>query len=133
MRKLHHLCIQTDKYNESMDFYCNIFNFEVVKETENFHTRLYNTWLKYEDLMIELQTNKKGEILKDYSGDSKGIVHFCFWVEDLDQEYQRIKDLGYNNFKSKKGNDIYTVENGKLLKVIAPEGTIIELRDNEII
>lgn len=131
MRQLHHLCIRTDCYEESLDFYCRIFDFKIVKETNNFHKRLYNTWLEYGQLMIELQTNKEGEELRDYSATNKGLVHFCFLVDDIELEYHRIKSLGYNDFKSKNGEDIYIVEGGKLLKVISPEGTIIELRDSE--
>ena len=130
MRQLHHLCIQTDVYEESLDFYCRVFDFNVVKETRNFHNRLFNTWLRYGSLMIELQTNKEGQMLKDYSASNKGLVHFCFKVDDVEQEYERIKKLGYSNFKSKNGQDIYVVEGGKLLKVISPEGTIIELRED---
>ncbi len=133
MRALHHLCIQTDSYVASLDFYCRIFGFEVVKETPNFHKRHYNTWLKYGSLMIELQTNKAGEELRAYSGNNKGLVHFCFSVDNVDQEYDRIRKLGYSNFKIKNGQPVYSVEGGKLLKVIAPEGTIIEIRDSEII
>jgi len=33
----------------------------------------------------------------------------------------------------KNGSEVYSVEGGKLFKVIAPEGTIIEVRDNEVI
>ncbi|MCH4886073.1 VOC family protein [Acidaminobacter sp. JC074] len=131
MRELHHLCIQTDSYKESLDFYCRIFDFEVVKETQNFHKRAYNTWLKYGTLMIELQTGKEGESLRDYSGINKGLVHFSFSVDDVEKEYERIKALGYDNFKLKNGKHVYVVEGGKLLKVISPEGTIIEIRDRQ--
>ena len=131
MRQLHHLCIQTDSYEESLDFYCRIFDFELVKETPNFHKRAYNTWLRYGAIMIELQTGKEDEVLRDYSGTNKGLVHFCFSVDDVEKEYERILALGYNNFKSKNGKHIYVVEGGQLLKVIAPEGTIIEIRDNQ--
>lgn len=130
MRQLHHLCIQTANYEESLDFYCRILEFRIRKETKNFHARSYNTWLEYGDIMIELQTNKDGEALREYSGNNMGLVHFCFQVDDLNYEYERIKSLGYENFKRKQGQDVYIVEGGQLLKVIAPEGTIIELRDN---
>lgn len=79
--------------------------------------------------MIELQTNKENEVLRDYSASNKGLVHFCLLVDDIYAEYERLKALGFKNFKRKNGEDIYTVEGGKLLKIIAPEGTIIELRD----
>ena len=62
--RVHHVCIQTEKYEESLDFYTRILGFKIIKETENFHKREYNTWLSLGDFMIELQTKKEGDILK---------------------------------------------------------------------
>ena len=132
MKSIYHVCIQTEKYEESLNFYTNILGFELIHETENFHTRGYNTWLKLGDFMIELQTNKEGEKLKEYTSSSAGIVHMCFKVDDIKEEYNRIKSLGYDNFKRKNSEEIYKVENGYLFKIIAPEGTQIEFRDSEI-
>lgn len=129
MKKLHHICIQARDYQASLDFYVRILGFTVVKETKNFHKRAYNTWLDLDGFMIELQTSKEGQSLKEFSKDSEGIVHFCFYVEDIDGEYKHIRECGYSKFNSKNGEDIYSVEGGKLFKVVSPEGTIIEFRD----
>ncbi|MDD3224414.1 MAG: VOC family protein [Clostridium sp.] len=126
---LHHICIQTDKYNESLEFYIKILGFEKIKETSNFHNRAFNTWLKLGTFMIELQTGKKGDKLNSWSSLNEGIVHMCFLVEDVQEEYNRIKRLGYNSFKIKNEQEIYKVEDGYLFKVKAPEGTEIEVRD----
>jgi len=132
MAKIHHICIQTDDYIKSLNFYVKILGFKLIKETKDFHTRLYNSWLESDGFMIELQTNKAGEKLSEYSKNSKGIAHFCLLVTDVELEYKRIKNLGYTDFRSKNGSDIYTVENGRLIKISAPEGTIIEIRDRDI-
>lgn len=133
MKKLHHICIQTDVYEESIKFYTEILGFELIKETPDFHGRFYNSWLKLGEIMIELQTNKVGEDLIEFNKNNKGLVHFCLLVEDLEEEYKKIKGSGFKSFKQKNSKDMYNVENSKLLKLIAPEGTIIELRDiNEI-
>lgn len=129
LRTLHHLCIQTDRYEESVKFYCDILGFEIIKESPNFHGRFYNSWLQQGDMRIELQTNRPEEELINFNGSNKGIIHFCLLVDDIYAEYSRIKALGFNNFKAKNGGDVYTVENGKLMKLIAPEGTIVEIRD----
>ncbi len=129
-RIVHHICIQTETYKESLEFYTKILGFELVKETPDFHTRDYNTWLKLDTFMIELQTKKKDEKLSKWSSSNEGIVHICFLVDDVKAEYERIKELGYNNFKVKNGEEIYKVENSYLLKIKAPEGTEIEMRDN---
>lgn len=128
-RMLHHVCIQTEKYKESLDFYTRILGFEMVIETPNFHKRDFNTWLRLGDFMIELQTPKSGESLNQWSSLNEGIVHMCFLVENVKQEYERIKSLGYTSFKNKNGQEIYKVEDGYLFKVKAPEGTEIEIRD----
>jgi glyoxylase I family protein len=50
-------------------------------------------------------------------------------VEDLNAEVNRLRNLGVE-FLMKNGEYINQVENGSLCKVKAPEGTIVELRDN---
>ena len=129
---IHHVCIQTNRYQESLDFYTKVLGFVVVKETQGFHGRAYNTWLESNGFYIELQTGKQYELLKPYGKDREGLVHLCFHVEDVVWEHQRIVDAGYHDFKLKNGKAIYRVENGFLFKVKAPEGTEIEFRDQMI-
>lgn len=129
---IHHVCIQTNRYKESLDFYTRILNFKIVQETRNFHNRDYNTWLKSGDFMIELQTPKNNIPLNNYSTLNEGIVHMCFFVNDIYSEYEKIKKCGYSEFKVKNGEEIYKVEDGFLFKVRAPEGTEIEFRDSLI-
>lgn len=130
-RALHHICIQTNKYERSLSFYTEILGFEVIKETKNFHGRYFNTWLRLNSFMIEMQTAKIGEQFNEFNSLNEGIVHFCIFVDDIQYEYQRLKQLGCLSFLSKNGEDIYKVEGGYLFKIVAPEGTIIEVRDSE--
>ncbi|ALP88755.1 MULTISPECIES: VOC family protein [Clostridium] len=129
---IHHVCIQTNDYKNSLYFYNQILDFEIVQETKNFHNRDYNTWLKCGDFMIELQTPKNNIPLNNYSTLNEGIVHMCFFVDNIHSEYEKIKSCGYTKFKLKNDKEIYKVENGFLFKVIAPEGTEIEFRDSQI-
>lgn len=131
IKNLHHICIQTNDYEESLKFYSDIMGFKVIKETPNFHGRDYNTWLELGETMIELQTAKQETVLRNWSSLNEGPVHLCFLVEDIEEAYQEIKGKGYNNFKIKNGEVVYKVENGYLFKVKAPEGTEIEIRDNQ--
>lgn len=132
IRSIHHVCIQTEKYKASLEFYTSILGFEVVKETANFHDRDFNTWLKLDTFMIELQTPKKGDALNPWNKLNEGIVHMCFLVDDVQEEFDRINKLGYTNFKIKNGEALYKVEDGYLFKIKAPEGTEIEMRDGMI-
>ena len=132
IKMIHHICIQTDKYKESLDFYVNILGFNMVKESKDFHTREYNTWIKYGEFMIELQTAKANDTLNKWSSLNSGPVHLGFLVDDVEKEYERINNLGYIDFKLKNGQIVYEVEGEKLFKIKAPEGTEIEIRDTDI-
>lgn len=129
-KTIHHVCIQTENYEESLKFYTDILEFEIISETPNFHGRDYNSWLRLGDFMIELQTAKKGDKFDNWSSLNQGIVHMCFLVDDIHEELDRIKKLGVTSFNLKDGNEIYKVKNGSLFKFKAPEGTEIEIRDS---
>lgn len=121
--KIHHICIQTNCYEESKRFYIEVLGFKLLEETINFHGRDYNTWLDLNGFMIELQTGK--EFLEKYNKDSEGIVHFALYEENIEEFMLKIKD------KKKEDKIVYQVKNSKLVKLIAPEGTIVEIRDKE--
>ena len=125
----HHICIQTNDYQASKAFYTEMMNFELELETPNFHGRDFNTWLKLENFRIELQTPKNGESFEGYNKESSGIVHFCMLVDSVEAVYQELLSKGFKDFKLKNGEALYLVENSLLLKIQAPEGTIIEFRD----
>lgn len=128
---IHHVCIQTNNYKDSLDFYTRIMGFKIEKETKNFHERDYNTWLKLGNFMIELQTPKKKGVFKEFSKKHEGLSHICFYVEDIDKEYKSIIARGWKDFVRKEEGHIYTVEGGKLFKIISPEGTIIEIKNTK--
>lgn len=132
IKMIHHVCIQTEKYKESLEFYTKILSFRIVTETVNFHGRDFNTWLSLGTFKLELQTAKSGQKLNKWNSLGEGIVHMCFLVNNVNEEFNRIKKLGYSNFKLKNGEEIYKVVDGFLFKIIAPEGTEIEIRDKEI-
>jgi len=132
IKMIHHVCIQTENYKESLNFYKNILGFEVINETKNFHGRDYNTWLKLQNFMIELQTPKSNDSFNKWSNLNAGPVHMGFIVESVEEEYNRIKNLGYTDFKVKNGEIVYKVKGESLFKIKAPEGTEIEIRDTDI-
>lgn len=132
IKSIHHICVQTENYKESLDFYTKILGFEMVSETPDFHDREYNTWLKLGDFLIELQTPKKGYTFNQWSSMNAGPVHMAFMCDNVEEEYKRIRSLGYDNFKVKNGEVVYKVLGKSLFKIKAPEGTEIEIRDTLI-
>ena len=101
IKMIHHICIQTESYKESLNFYKDILGFKVINETKNFHGREYNTWLKLYNFMIELQTPKRNDNFNKWSNLNAGPVHMGFIVDNVEDEYERIRNLGYTDFKVK--------------------------------
>ena len=112
-------------------FYTNVLGFKLIQETKNFHGREYNTWLELNGFMIELQTGKQP--LEKYNKEAEGIAHFALYENNLEEFVSKIKDLDIVKFKKKDEDIIYNVENSRLVKIIAPEGTIVEIRNSETI
>jgi len=123
----HHVCIETNTYTESICFYQKLFAFDIIEESKGFHGREYNTWLKNGDIIIELQTPKADHSKINYQLGTIGIMHICFVVNNLDEEIKRIKELGFNIFKD--GKEKYEICGKYITKIVAPEGTVIELRE----
>ncbi len=159
--RFHHACIETADYAATVDFYVRLLGFSVEKETPGFHGRAYNSWLRSGDIRLEIQTPKGvAEALArpaeagaagaaaparaaEVAGAARpsaadagapaavGLRHLCFAVDDLDASLRRLETGGWTQFAEKGGKRIYEVEGGRLLKVIAPEGTVIELREGD--
>lgn len=117
IKMMHHVCIQTENYGESLEFYTKVLGFKIIQETKNFHNRDFNTWLRLGKFMIELQTNKKEDKLNNWNELNEGIVHMCFLVDNVQEEFDRIKELGYTKFKLKNDEALYKVENEYLFKI----------------
>ena len=96
--------------------------------------RTYNSWLKKNDILIEVQTPKHSEKVMPVKNGSilAGINHVCFLVDNIDLEVSFIKNRGWKNFNTKEDEIIYLVDGAKVCKVLAPEGTVIELREQNI-
>ncbi|MGL1893092.1 MAG: VOC family protein [Spirochaetaceae bacterium] len=129
MFKIHHICIQTNNYRESLNFYTEVLGFKIIEETTNFHGREYNTWLELNSFKIELQTGKGSLILDVMKKESEGIVHFCLFSSEFIKDYKNLKKNELTIFIKKNGSDIYDVNGKQLFKIAAPEGTIVEVRD----
>jgi len=129
IKSIHHICIETDRYNESLDFYCSLLGFSIIEETKNFHGREFNTWIKKESIIIELQTPKTGEAVGSSQLKQTGIVHVCFIVDNLAAAVDMLLNKGFTSFRKKDDKVMYKVKDGYLSKITAPEGTVIELRE----
>lgn len=128
---LHHICIETSRYAESLSFYRDALGAQLLKETANFHGRAYNTWLRCGNTFIELQTPKEGAAGYNApkAGPREGLMHICFFVSDLEALYVKLRESGRAVFIPHGGRELYEVCGAKLFKLHAPEGTVIEFRD----
>ncbi len=121
----HHVCIETPCYEASLAFYRNAFGFEIEEDSVDFHGRAHNSWLRRGNVIIELQTPKAGSS-PTLGPCSVGLVHLCFSVDDVEAAVLELESLGVHSFLA--GKRLYRVKGASLSKLVAPEGTIIELR-----
>lgn len=129
---IHHICIETPRYDESIKFYRDLLGFSVVEELRGFHGRAYTTWLEYGSIRIELQTPRLEEPVKDPCArepvpNQQGLMHVCFAVVDLVSCLEHLDAGGFSCYLP--GKRYYQVMGQSLSKLYAPEGTIIELRE----
>lgn len=128
-KTLHHICIQTRCYQETVDFYTKIMGFVLIKEDIHVSKRMKKGWLKFGDIMFEVLPPKCSSPYDEYKNLREGMPHLSFQVENIDEAYEEFKTLGFENFKSRHGKYIYKIKGGHQFKMVAPEGTEIEIRD----
>ncbi len=132
IKSFHHFCIHTAVYDASFKFYNELLGFELVKDDLRAPKRLHRTWLKRGPLMIELLSEKCNKKYGQYSNGLEGITHLSFEVEDIEKAFDEAKAFGAVT-KSKHGKDIYRIKGGLQFKLIAPEGTEIEIRNTDFV
>ena len=136
---IHHVCVETDRYEESLAFYRDLLGFRLLRETKGFHGRDFNAWLQAGEAVIELQTPKSradageagaaGAAAGTGAAEERpGLAHVCLRVADLDEAVGELEAKGFDRFRRKGGLVVYQVEESRLCKLLAPEGTIVELR-----
>ncbi len=128
----HHFGIQTACYDASLKFYCDLLGFELIRDDLHAPKRLHRTWLKRGPIMIELLSPKCNKPYNAFSNKNEGVAHLSFLVADIEEAYEAAKTFGAT-IRSRHGKDIYRIKGGKQMKLIAPEGTEIEIRDTEYV
>lgn len=132
IKAFHHLCIHTANYDASLDFYTNLLGFELVKDDLYAPKRLHRAWLKRDSLMIELLSEKCNKAYSAYERNNQGITHLSFEVLDIEKAFEVANSFGAR-VKPKHGRAIYKIKGGLQFKLIAPEGTEIEIRNTDFI
>ena len=110
LRGIHHTAISTPDLARAVAFYRDLFGFEVVMEMDWPQgyagvdlimgiegTAAQAVMLRREDSMIEIFEFSAPEVASqpvDRPVCDHGITHFCFWVEDIEAEYERLSSSG---------------------------------------
>jgi len=110
IRSLHHTAISTPDLKRAVDFYRDLFGFEVVLEMDWPQgyagvdlimgiegTAAKAVMLRRDDSMIEIFEFSSPEV-KSQAVDrpvcDHGITHLCFHVEEIEAEYERLSQAG---------------------------------------
>jgi catechol 2,3-dioxygenase-like lactoylglutathione lyase family enzyme len=132
-----HVGVSVFDLEESVRFYTHVMGMELDYRAYHKGDKISQV-VDVMDAELNICVVKKGEVrveLIDYGNDEKkikeykdqdspGLIHLSFRVSDVDEEYRRIKSMGYQ-FNSEP---MVTRENGpKICYFRGPDNVVIEL------
>ena len=137
IKDIRHTGIVVADIEASLYFYRNLLGFQVAKQMEEAGDYIDNISslrnVKVTTVKLTSPSGQMIELLKYHSHPAEqkmreiceiGISHIAFTVDDLDFEYERLKDKGIQfNSPPQLSTDGYA----KVTFCRAPEGTLIEL------
>jgi lactoylglutathione lyase len=94
MPKLRHIALHTDDPEQTADFYKRVFDMVEVGRTDSALAK--GIYLSDGDLNVAVLRFKTVEAAdrRDGLGPVKGLHHFGFWVEDIDEIRRRLVENG---------------------------------------
>lgn len=126
MAKLRHIALSVPDPWEAALFYMEAFGMKKVGETDSELAR--GVYLSDGVINMALLKYKSDEMAgKDRGKDFVGIHHMGFWVDDIKETQDKVKDAGGNYWMgevAEKGNIFYEV------KYRDPNGIVIDLTEN---
>jgi len=126
MAKLRHIALSVPDPWEAALFYMEAFGMKKVGETDSSLAR--GVYLSDGVMNMALLNYKTDEAAGEDRGRKfVGIHHFGFWVDDIDEAQQQLKDAGGKYYMGEvpvKGNIFYEV------KYRDPNGIIIDITEN---
>ena len=137
IKDIRHTGIVVVDLEASLHFYRDLLGFQIVKQMEEAGDYIDNISslrnVKVTTVKLTSPSGQMIELLKYHSHPAEqkmreiceiGISHIAFTVDDLDFEYERLKDKGIQfNSPPQLSTDGYA----KVTFCRAPEGTLIEL------
>lgn len=96
MAKLRHIALSVPDPEASAKFYCKVFDMQIVGETDS---PLAKGLYLSDGTMCLALLNYKADEWAGMNKDAKCINHIGFWVDDLDEKSELIKENGGAFFK----------------------------------
>ncbi|OCL28055.1 hypothetical protein U472_02320 [Orenia metallireducens] len=94
LNKIHHIAIICSEYEKSKEFYVNILNLKVIKETYRENRDSYKLDLAIgEDSQIELFSFSNPPQRPSYP-EARGLRHLAFEVDDIEETVKELERQG---------------------------------------
>ncbi|MEJ5360949.1 MAG: VOC family protein [Spirochaetota bacterium] len=110
-----HIGITVSDLDRSIEFYSDLFDFEVVERASNSG----EAYIKVGDILIKLAE------VKDYKAPENSKSHICFYIDEEDFD-DAIDELEEKNIPIVFGPE--NIRKGRLVVFTDPDGNKIELR-----
>lgn len=121
IRKMEHVAIIVTDMDRSIDYYAEMFGFQVRLRGSNAKREMVFLYLEAQPDM-EIELIRDVEPVGEYNDDGK-VNHLAFTVEDIDEAIAHYREKGID-FLSARANP--TLEGGRMILFHGPDGELLQ-------
>lgn len=121
IRKMEHVAIIVTDMDRSIDYYAEMFGFQVRLRGSNAKREMAFLYLEAQPDM-EIELIRDVEPVGEYNDDGK-VNHLAFTVEDIDEAIAHYREKGID-FLSARANP--TLEGGRMILFHGPDGELLQ-------
>lgn len=121
IRKMEHVAIIVTDMDRSIDYYAEMFGFQVRLRGSNAKREMAFLYLEAQPDM-EIELIRDVEPVGEYNDDGK-VNHLAFTVEDIDEAIAHYREKGID-FLSAGANP--TLEGGRMILFHGPDGELLQ-------
>lgn len=126
MAKLRHLALHSENPEAAAKFYKRAFGMREISRKTDSPLASLNIYLTDGTIHLAILRYRTPELARLYGGsEAYGISHFGFWVEDVEQTRQRLREAGSEYIERRAaGQNVLFEEKWK-----GPDGVVFDITD----
>jgi methylmalonyl-CoA/ethylmalonyl-CoA epimerase len=126
MAKLRHLALHSENPEAAAEFYKRAFGMREIGRKTDSPLASLNIYLTDGTIHLAILKYRTAELARVYGGsEAYGISHFGFWVEDVEQTRERLREAGSEYVDRRAADQNVLFEE----KWKGPDGVVFDITD----